>query len=247
MRGFAFRTGRVAARNPMRLARTPRVHRRLRAQRVRSATQDRELSPGGFKSIGGNREYRASVASASSPFLLLLTSPPNLAGPTSPKAWQIMHEELTKAGVRSVGTADVDSLRRAGAVFIDVRPSNDFEKGHIEGSISVPLFQPITGWDGNKLARRAAYAFFGIANGTEANENFEAEVMAAADKGDRIVMVCATGGTLESSTNFKRGKQSRSLMAAYEMLLLGFKDIKFVDGGINQWYMEEREVFVLSD
>ena len=36
----------------------------------------------------------------------------------------------------------------------------------------------------------------------------------------------------------------RSLMAAYEMIGLGYKKVRFLEGGYNQWCVEEREVIV---
>ena len=68
------------------------------------------------------------------------------------------------------------------------------------------------------MLRKAGYAFFGIFNGTEANENFESELKeAVGDVDNEVVVICNTGGSLENTVNFNYGKQSRSLMAAYEV------------------------------
>mmetsp|Transcript_10499 Transcript_10499/g.28832 ORF Transcript_10499/g.28832 Transcript_10499/m.28832 type:complete len:247 (-) Transcript_10499:91-831(-) len=182
---------------------------------------EKNKSPGGVKMVGGNR-------------------------PTSPKAWQIMYEALTASEVAPVTASDIEALKSSGAIIVDVRPANDFASGHIEGSVNVPLYQPITGWEPKQVLRKAAYAFFGVFNGTEANENFAEDVKKAAGLDKEIIVVCNTGGTLEQSTNFQTGKQSRSLMAAYDMLNLGFSKLSFLEGGYNQWYDEDREIISIS-
>ena len=70
------------------------------------------------------------------------------------------------------------------------------------------------------------------------------EITEAASPEEEIIVICNTGGSLESSINFSTGKQSRSLMAAYEMLGLGYTNLKFLDGGYNQWIIEERDIMV---
>lgn len=167
--------------------------------------------------------------------------------PTSPKAWEAMYKKLTENKVRSVSSSDIEGLKGRGATIIDVRPETEFDAGHIDGSLNVSLYQPIVGNTPKQILRKAGYAFFGIFNGTEANENFECELKeAVGDFGDEIVVICNTGGSLESSVNFEYGKQSRSLMAAYEMVTFGYKKIRFLEGGYNQWRMEDRPVNVME-
>lgn len=45
-------------------------------------------------------------------------------------------------------------------------------QGFIQGSVNVPLYRPIEGWDAYKVARRVGYALFGVLKGTEPNPNF---------------------------------------------------------------------------
>mmetsp|Transcript_8752 Transcript_8752/g.26390 ORF Transcript_8752/g.26390 Transcript_8752/m.26390 type:complete len:225 (+) Transcript_8752:31-705(+) len=183
---------------------------------VRASTS----SPGGGKLVGGNR-------------------------PTSPKAWQIQFKALTENNVRSVASSDIEKLVQArGAVILDIRPANEFSAGHLEASVNAPLYQPIEGWSLQQTMRKATFAFFGIFNGTEANENFEQEVRALADPDDEVVLVCNTGGTLDKNQKSQARSQSRSLMAAYEMIGFGYKKLRFLEGGYNQWCVEEREVIV---
>lgn len=50
-----------------------------------------------------------------------------------------------------------------------------------------------------------------------------------------VVMICETGGTLKVTGNFPNGKQSRSLIACYEALLEGYKNLSFLEGGVNEY------------
>eukprot|EP00212_Chloropicon_laureae_P002692 CAMPEP_0197485130 /NCGR_PEP_ID=MMETSP1311-20131121/123_1 /TAXON_ID=464262 /ORGANISM="Genus nov. species nov., Strain RCC856" /LENGTH=239 /DNA_ID=CAMNT_0043027787 /DNA_START=117 /DNA_END=836 /DNA_ORIENTATION=- len=169
------------------------------------------FSPGGVKMIGNNR-------------------------PTSPKAWEVMHKKLCEAKVRAVEDSDIKALQARGAKVIDVRPPTEFVYGYLEDSINVPLYRLIEGFSTQQVLRKAGYAFFGIANGTERNPDFEEEVLRAVpDKDAEIIVLCNTGGTLEESINFKFGKQSRSLMAAYEMVGLGYTKVRFLEGGFMAW------------
>ncbi|QDZ25508.1 rhodanese-like domain-containing protein [Chloropicon primus] len=177
------------------------------------------MSPGGGRLIDGNR-------------------------PTSPKAWKIQYKALKEKRVREVLGSDIDGLRRRGALLIDVRPSEEYDAGHIEGSLNVPLYKLIDGWSPQQCARKATFAFFGIFNGTEYNDKFESDLQALTDAKDEIVLICSTGGTLNPDQKSQSRAQSRSLMAAYDMIGLGYEKIRFLDGGYNQWRNEEREIVV---
>lgn len=107
----------------------------------------------------------------------------------------------------------------------------------MKGSLNVPIYQPIAGWSPQQIARRAGYAFFGVAKGTEANPNFMEEFKSAVGpKWKEVVIICETGGTLESTGNFPNGKQSRSLIACYEALLEGYSRVCFLEGGMNSYF-----------
>ena len=73
-----------------------------------------------------------------------------------------------------------------------------------------------SGWDPVKALRRAGFAFFGVFNGTEVNPDFETQLFDIPTIGSReakdkvsLILICQTGGTLEPSTSYKNGKQSR--------------------------------------
>lgn len=111
------------------------------------------------------------------------------------------------------------------------------------GAVSVPVFQLINGWTAWQTLRRAAFAFFGIANGTEFNEAFEDTLREALAGSREAVFVCQIGGTLTPTDANPFGRQSRSLIAAYAADLFGIKqNIKVLDGGMAEWVRAERPV-----
>ena len=139
----------------------------------------------------------------------------------------------------------------SGALILDVRPPDEFKKGHIPGAVNVSLFRYITGFSPRAVARRAVFAFFGVLNGTEANPAFASEAeraLAAAGHPERIVAYCNVGGSFGSETN-KKCTQSRSMSAAYELIRAGIcgnggVKVDMLKGGFNEWIKSEREVAV---
>ena len=145
-----------------------------------------------------------------------------------------------------------NSNSNTGALILDVRPPDEFKKGHVPGAVNVPLYRPITGLSPRAVARRAVFAFFGVLNGTECNPAFAEEAaQALADAGSpkRVVAYCNVGGSFSSETN-ERGTQSRSMSAAYELIRAGIcgnsakVKIDMLKGGFNEWLKSEREVAV---
>lgn len=137
-----------------------------------------------------------------------------------------------------------------GALILDIRPPDEFKSGHIPGATNVPLYRYITGLSPRAVARRAVFAFFGVLNGTEANPLFAEEVSAVLEDRKRIVAYCNVGGSFGSDTN-KKGTQSRSMSAAYELLRAGIcgkgngkAKVDMLRGGFNEWLKSEREVVV---
>lgn len=45
---------------------------------------------------------------------------------------------------------------------IDIRPPAEYKAGFIQGSINLPLYQPIEGWEQRKVLRRLGFALFGV-------------------------------------------------------------------------------------
>ncbi|KAK9829425.1 hypothetical protein WJX72_005776 [[Myrmecia] bisecta] len=162
--------------------------------------------------------------------------------PTSPKAWAIVSDTLRERNVKLVAAQELLFAQEAGTPVIDIRPQPEYEAAHVPGSLNVPLYRPITGWDMRKALRRAGFAFFGVFNGTEANPNFLEEVAEVVDKDTGAVLICTVGGTLEDTEATKNGRQSRSLMAAYELIQAGYRNVNVLRGGFNDWRKSGREV-----
>lgn len=139
-----------------------------------------------------------------------------------------------------------------GALILDVRPPDEFKNGHVPGAVNVSLYRYITGSSPRAVARRVAFAFFGVLNGTECNPDFVEEAKRAledAGSPKRIVAYCNIGGSFSSESN-EKGTQSRSMSAAYELIRAGIcgKDaqvkVDMLKGGFNEWVKAEREVAV---
>ncbi|CAG9461018.1 unnamed protein product [Pedinophyceae sp. YPF-701] len=164
--------------------------------------------------------------------------------PTSPRAWRIMSRTLKAANLQFVSVDKVASMSKGGGTIIDVRPPADYEAGHIPGSVSVPLYQPISGWSVRQIWRRAGFAFFGVFNGTEPNPNFVKDVQEVlSNSKGAAVLVCSQGGTLQETAASVDGKQTRSLMAAYEISLLGkLKQVSVLEGGFAAWAKAGKEI-----
>eukprot|EP00878_Enallax_costatus_P004210 GHUV01004440.1.p1 GENE.GHUV01004440.1~~GHUV01004440.1.p1 ORF type:complete len:240 (+),score=40.67 GHUV01004440.1:160-879(+) len=166
--------------------------------------------------------------------------------PTSPKGWEIMRQKLTDAGVKVLSPQEVIFARDKGTVIVDVRPEGDYDEGHVPGAANVPFYQPITGWSPFKVARRVGYAMFGVLNGTEVNPEFASsvrELVSGSQKG--VILYCSQGGVLESNENYKRGWQTRSLVAAYDLLQEGLTNVSIMKGGFTEWVNSGREIEVM--
>ncbi|KAL4430353.1 hypothetical protein ABPG77_002159 [Micractinium sp. CCAP 211/92] len=173
-----------------------------------------------------------------------LTSGVQISGmrPTSPKAWELISKTLKKNGVSFVTADAVEAAIKRGTPVIDIRPSNEFQRGRIPGSVNCCFYQPIEGWSPDKIIRRAGFAFFGV-YGTEANPDFVEEVAAAAPKKNGgIILVCNIGGSLDKTGPSEWGRQSRSLTAAYELIQSGFTNIKVLQDGYGGWTKAEKEI-----
>ena len=56
------------------------------------------------------------------------------------------------------------------------------------------------------------------------------------NKNTRVVLVDdSKTGSLERSMEAPRGQLSRALLGAYRLKLAGYSDVRFMQGGINQW------------
>ncbi|KAA8533566.1 hypothetical protein F0562_030999 [Nyssa sinensis] len=112
--------------------------------------------------------------------------------------------------VRSVDVKEALRLQKENNfVILDVRPEAEFKEAHPPGAINVQIYRLIKEWTAWDIARRAAFAFFGIFSGTEENPEFMQSVESKIDKNSKIIVACSSGGTMKPSQNLPEGQQSR--------------------------------------
>ncbi|KAJ8753437.1 hypothetical protein K2173_019836 [Erythroxylum novogranatense] len=153
--------------------------------------------------------------------------------------WKVKRELLLQKKVRSVDVNEALRLQKENNfVILDVRPEPEFKEGHPPGAINVQVYRLIKEWTAWDIARRAAFAFFGIFAGTEENPEFIQTVESKIDKNAKIIVACTAGGTLKPSQNLPEGQQSRSLIAAYLLVLNGYTNVFHLEGGLYTWFKE---------
>ncbi|KAK8511956.1 hypothetical protein V6N13_073784 [Hibiscus sabdariffa] len=154
--------------------------------------------------------------------------------------WKVKRELLLEKRVRSVDAKEAFRLQKENNfVILDVRPVAEFKEGHPTGAVNIQIYRLIKEWTAWDIARRVAFAFFGIFSGTEENPEFIQSVESKFDKDAKIIVACTTGGTMKPSQNLPEGQQSRSLIAAYLLVLNGYKNVFHLEGGIYTWFKEE--------
>ncbi|XVF51054.1 hypothetical protein PTKIN_Ptkin04bG0153400 [Pterospermum kingtungense] len=154
--------------------------------------------------------------------------------------WKIKRELLLEKKVKSVDAKEAYRLQKENNfVILDVRPEAEFKEAHPVGAINIQIYRLIKEWTAWDIARRAAFAFFGIFSGTEENPEFMQSVESKFDKDAKIIVACTSGGTMKPSQNLPEGQQSRSLIAAYLLVLNGYKNIYHLEGGLYTWFKEE--------
>lgn len=153
--------------------------------------------------------------------------------------WKVKREVLLQKRVRSVEVNEALRLQMENNfVILDVRPEAEFKEAHPPGAINVQIYRLIKEWTPWDIARRAAFLFFGIVSGTEENPEFLQIVESRLDKEAKIIVACSSGGTMRPSQNLPEGQQSRSLIAAYLLVLNGYKNVYHLDGGLYTWLKE---------
>ncbi|KAL8257308.1 hypothetical protein R6Q59_029349 [Mikania micrantha] len=154
--------------------------------------------------------------------------------------WKIKRELLLEKKVRSVDVKEALRLQQENNfVILDVRPEAEFKEGHPPGAINVQIYRLIKEWTAWDIARRVAFAFFGIFAGTEENPEFLQSVESKLDKNSKIIVACSSGGTMKPTQNLPEGQQSRSFIAAYLLVLNGYTNVFHLEGGLYQWFKED--------
>ncbi|RZC69618.1 hypothetical protein C5167_032776 [Papaver somniferum] len=154
--------------------------------------------------------------------------------------WKIKREVLLSKRVRSVDVKEASRLTNENNfVLLDVRPEAEFKEAHAPGAVNVQIYRLIKEWTAWDIARRAAFAFFGIFAGTEENPEFLQLVESKLDKNSKIIVACSSGGTMKPTQNLPQGQQSRSLIAAYLLVLNGYTNVFHLEGGLYSWFKED--------
>ncbi|KAI3818043.1 hypothetical protein L1987_11845 [Smallanthus sonchifolius] len=154
--------------------------------------------------------------------------------------WKVKRELLLEKKVRSVDVKEALRLQQENNfVILDVRPEAEFKEAHPPGAINVQIYRLIKEWTAWDIARRAAFAFFGIFAGTEENPEFLQSVESKLDKNSKIIVACSSGGTMKPTLNLPEGQQSRSFIAAYLLVLNGYQNVFHLEGGLYQWFKED--------
>nr|GMC62904.1 rhodanese-like domain-containing protein 14, chloroplastic [Ipomoea batatas] len=157
----------------------------------------------------------------------------------TPEDWSTKRAKLLEKRVRSVDAKEAFRLQKENNfVILDVRPEAEFNEAHPPGAVNVQIYRLIKEWTAWDIARRAAFAFFGIFQGTEENPEFLQTVESKIDKDAKIIVACSSGGTMKPTQNLPEGQQSRSLIAAYVLVLNGYTNVYHLEGGLYTWYKE---------
>uniref|UniRef100_A0A5B7BP75 Rhodanese domain-containing protein n=1 Tax=Davidia involucrata TaxID=16924 RepID=A0A5B7BP75_DAVIN len=198
------------------------------------ATNERNSCYLTVRSIGSSNSSR-SISSG----LRIRSAATKPAKSPAEEEWKIKREFLLQKRVRSVDVKEALRLQKENNfVILDVRPEADFKEGHPPGAINVQIYRLIKEWTAWDIARRAAFAFFGIFAGTEENPEFMQSVESKIDKNSKIIVACSSGGTMKPSQNLPEGQQSRSLIAAYLLVLNGYTNVYHLEGGLYMWIKE---------
>ena len=158
-------------------------------------------------------------------------------GPGSPK-WEDIHRCLVDSGrVRSATPEEIATLLANGrGVVVDVRQPLEHEEWRIPGMQSAPYLVPM-----ENVLRRASGYFLSIKGGLkERNASFveNVDALTASRRETTVALIDLRGGDLTlapntGSTSVSDRGDSTSLRAAYELVQVGYTDVRYVPGGFS--------------
>ncbi|KAJ6672912.1 RHODANESE-LIKE DOMAIN-CONTAINING PROTEIN 14 CHLOROPLASTIC [Salix viminalis] len=180
-----------------------------------SKTTRNHSSP--FFTVRSNGSSRRRLSSSTVPRgLKVLNAATKPAKSPAEEDWKTKREVLLQNKVRSVEVKEALRLQKENKfVILDVRPEAEFKEVHPSGAINVQVYRLIKEWTAWDIARRAAFAFFGIFAGTEENPEF-----------------------LQSKKYPEKMLNCLSLIAAYLLVLNGYKNVFHLEGGLYTWFKE---------
>ncbi|KAG8485961.1 hypothetical protein CXB51_019299 [Gossypium anomalum] len=190
-------------------------------------------------SVRSGLASKRRLASRNRQCLIIRSAATKPAKSPAEEDWKLKRELLLEKRVRSVDAKEAFRLQKENNfVILDVRPEAEFKEAHPAGAVNIQIYRLIKEWTAWDIARRAAFAFFGIFSGTEENPEFMQSVESNFGKDAKIIVACTTGGTMKPSQNLPEGQQSRSLIAAYLLVLNGYKNVFHLEGGLYTWFKE---------
>eukprot|EP00803_Ostreobium_quekettii_P003572 evm.model.scf_1318.4 EVM.evm.TU.scf_1318.4 scf_1318:18213-25116(+) len=186
------------------------------------------------------RDVRVYVAEAASDEL---TGPLKLSPlcytPAAPRAVEIMWNRMRDANVAPVSCDQMLKSQQEGIPVVDVRPKKAFAEGHIPGSVNIPLYDLIDGWSPYKIGKRFGFLMFATIDGTEMQEDFLNICAKSCDLEKGITLVCEMGWSYPVKPEDFAGKATRSLIAAHELIHNGFKNVKILEKGVDEYVDED--------
>jgi rhodanese-related sulfurtransferase len=166
---------------------------------------------------------------------------------SSEAGWKMQADTLRARGIEGISGEELAKMAKSDDIcIVDVRDRTKYKEAFIPGSVNVPLFQPIQGWDLYKIARRVQFAVFGV-QGTEYNPNFTEEFnrLVGPQKDKKLVVLDdSVRGTLVPTQAFPEGKAGHALMTIYLALNGGFENtpMTYVEGGIGAYAKADGEL-----
>ncbi|KAK3286481.1 hypothetical protein CYMTET_5983 [Cymbomonas tetramitiformis] len=167
---------------------------------------------------------------------LVVAAPFLRGGKKEPMDWKDIYEELSQQKMNTIDSQKArDLLKWRGATLVDVRAADQQERNSVAEAESFPLYRPIQGSDLASNAKRAAFGWVGT-YGNEFNDDWVDDMKQAfPNKGKPLILMCASGGSMEAKPGAATGFQSRSLKAVYYLKKAGYKNVYHLEGGSTQW------------
>ncbi|QDZ23809.1 rhodanese-like domain-containing protein [Chloropicon primus] len=134
-----------------------------------------------------------------------------------------LEAQVQEGKIKAVNAAEVGNLLSNGWVLLDVRPPEETNKGHIEGSVEVPLF--VTDDDmspGGLLKQMSAFGMGGWWLGNrhmKLNTKFMGSVRKGIPTDSSVIVACQKG--------------LRSLSACEQLAKNGYSKVAWVTGGLD--------------
>ncbi|UPR01911.1 rhodanese domain-containing protein [Chloropicon primus] len=161
------------------------------------------------------------------------------------RAREVLVSHRGGEGMAGLAAKEVSKMaKQSDVILLDVRPKEDYAAYHASGSSNAQLYRYPDANDlrsAKSLVRQAAYMAQGV-KPVEKNKSFVSEAKTLIGGANTVIVCCASGGTMVATENFPSGQESRSLLAAAELMSAGV-DAKFfyLIGGLNKYFKEGLE------